>query len=242
MPSWDSPATPGGYLHIGILLSQILISQDLGDGFDLPPCGKRRDRSVASSTQQLDLVPHIWCKPVFLHQKTLTGFYCHRSRLKGKQAQYVRMVTSAPTQLDPSNPLHSCMALPRGVIRDPSTCDDSSTCFSDATSGDMLSLCLLVCFPMTFVAGTRKVFLGPTTDGCSGVERGRWLESLNPGLNLMAPALLSGPGLCPLEFPSHLCQVAQDTPSLRLRGYSLKGDLEVLLTHTKASDPPMEVT
>lgn len=100
---------------------------------------------------------------------------------------------------------------------------------------------------MTFVAGTRKVFLGPTTDGCSGVERGRWLESLNPGLNLlMAPALLSGPGLCPLEFPSHLCQVAQDTPSLPvplcLRGYSLKGDLEVLLTHTKASDPPMEVT
>lgn len=33
---------------------------------------------------------------------------------------------------------------------------------------------------------------------------------------------------------SHLCQVAQDTPSLPvplcLRGYSLKGDLQVLLT------------
>lgn len=98
MPSWGSPATPGGYLHIGVLLSQILISQDLGDGFDLPPCGKRPDRSVTSSTQQLDLVQ----ATVFLRQKTQTGFYCHRSRLKGKQAQYIRMATSAPTQLDPS--------------------------------------------------------------------------------------------------------------------------------------------
>lgn len=97
VPSWGQPRTPGRYLNVGVLLSQTLVGQDLGNGSALPPCGKRQDRSMTSVTQQLGLMSYIWYSTP--HQEAQTGL---TATDPGSSSECIRMVTPAPAQLDTS--------------------------------------------------------------------------------------------------------------------------------------------
>lgn len=148
VPSWGQPRTPGRYLNVGVLLSQTLVGQDLGNGSALPPCGKRQDRSMTSVTQQLGLMSYIWYSTP--HQEAQIGL---TATDPGSSSECIRMVTSAPRSAGHLNSLHSGMALPTYVCTRTLLYMGNSSHLAPRVPtfrGDVRSLCLLVCFPVTF--------------------------------------------------------------------------------------------
>lgn len=114
---------PGSYLDIGILLSKILVSQDLGNGFDLSPYEERTGQINDQLTQQPGLATCIWCQPQQSTPENRTGSTATDRGSREASSEDAGMGTSAPTlSWAPQPSAQLCGATHPPVCQDPSTC------------------------------------------------------------------------------------------------------------------------